>query len=193
MKRDTTMNKLLFITIALMYIFLVQPVIAIAETMITFNESPLNASAGEIYAIRISSSEMERNPSWMPENGEEPPLGVKQAVQNAKSYVQEKLSYFANSFPTDVALRCFYTVDGCKDKWYYAVRLNNFVSNDPQKPYLLVYTGKIESITILVMMDGSVPELRAEQGNQPVKYPSPPTRPILDKTKRLSGPMPTVK
>jgi len=184
--------KLSLITIfAFMQICFAQQIFASTEMVISFNEKPVDSTDDVIYRIRISAAEMEKNTSWMADKGEDPPLKVLQAIQNASAYAQQNLSYFVNSLPSDVSLRCFYTSEGCKDKWYYAVRLDNFQTNDSEKPRLFRYTGKTEHITILVLMDGSVPELRIEPRIQNVSYTTQPNVPD-SQPRQLSNPMPAI-
>jgi len=162
------MKKKIILSTNILIIGLLLSTYASAGSKITYHEEPTGVVSDEVYRIRIDWSDIVKTPSWMPGENDEPPFGLKQAVQNAKDYVQQNLSQFSNSFVKSVTLNCFYSsIDGCKDKWFYLVSFNNFNSKNTEHPYLFESTANKKDISIIVMMDGNVPDVLVEKRTQP--------------------------
>ena len=118
---------------------------ALAENMIEFNT--WSKGPGELYQNKISETELQKMPSWAPEDGA-PPLSVKQAVETARSYLKKKNSPFANAAISEVKLDQFIIPKYYKDKWCYIIMFM-------EVPVTCCTPGMMN---VLVMMDGTVNE-----------------------------------
>lgn len=186
------MKKMIVIGITVSIICLLLATYTCAETKNCYHEESAGSNSDEVYRIRIAWSDIEKAPTWIP-GGDEPPFGIKQAAQNAKDYVQQNLSQFSNSFIKSVTLNCINTLEGCKDKWYYLITLKNFNTKNPDKPYLIQYTEIKSDISIIVLMDGNVPEVLVEKRTQPRDVYTTTPAPTTPGPRVINSPIPAAQ
>lgn len=139
------MKTKIFIYIIATVACLVRSLPAFADGTIDFNT--WSKGPGELYQNKISEAELQKMPSWSPEDGA-PPLSVKQAVDIARAYLKKKNSPFATAVISEVKLDQFIMPKYYKDKWCYIVMFM-------EVPVTCCTPGMIN---VLVMMDGTVNE-----------------------------------
>jgi len=116
-----------------------------AEELIEFNT--WSKGPGQLYQNKVSESQLQKTPSWSPEEGA-PPLSIQKAVELAKAYIKKKNPEFTDYVMTEIKLDQFVFPKYFKDKWCYIL----IFMKVPEKCCVP------ESMNVLVMMDGTVNE-----------------------------------
>lgn len=116
-----------------------------AVELIEFNT--WSKGPGQLYQNKISESELQKTPSWSPEEVA-PPLSIKKAVELAKAYIKKKSPEFNDYVITEIKLEQFVFPKYFKDKWCYVL----IFMKVPEKCCVP------ESMNVLVMMDGTINE-----------------------------------
>ena len=132
-------------SISILCLCFVPPSLIYADNIIEFNSWTNNP--GQFYVNRISESELQKTPSWTPENGA-PPVSITQAVEIARTYLVKKYPAYANAVVSEIKLDQFVTPKYFKNKWCYVII---FMKN-------VAVVNRPDAMNVLVMMDGKVNE-----------------------------------
>ncbi|WP_129128294.1 hypothetical protein [Geomonas oryzae] len=121
------------------------PVTLQASDFIDFNM--WSKGPGQLYQNRLAVTDIEKTPSWSPEEGA-PPLTLKRAVEIARDHIKKKNPEFIDYVITEIKLEQFVFPKYMKNKWCYIIICMRMPDG-----------CKIpESMNVLVTMDGIVNE-----------------------------------
>lgn len=156
------LNAIAIIIISLLINML--PSFVYAEIVYTIDKQEKYNDKSKNYLAVVSKKEIVDSPSFRVDV-DEPPLGVKQAIENAKTYILSKIPDFTNPEVLDVFMFPFRHDNDIKDKWYYTINFANKMQL-PNKIEPFGFDGNMECLRITVLMNSKVVELQTVDKNK---------------------------
>ena len=124
----------------------------VLATSLVAGDERIAYDGDNVYTFQLSESDYEGNPQWDP-RGDPAPLAVSNAVQISESWIQKYAPHLRTWHLSEIKYDNFREPNGKSHYWMYSVVFSK--GWHPQRDF-----------QVIVLMDGSVPEVRKVTGDQ---------------------------